>query len=126
MLSSCACEPLTTPPPGATDDAKLRIDNKKDEIASLEKNIEHEKEELENITSLNQDILGDIVISINKVEEQAIEYGHSFERELAYMVTDSNMKFVVTMQKLDVDISRKMQQIELLKNFNELMKGKYT
>lgn len=44
-----------------------------------------EKEELENITSLNQDILGDIVISINKVEEQAIEYGHSFERELSYM-----------------------------------------
>ena len=45
-----------------------------------------EKEELENITSSNQDILGDIVISINKVEEQAIEYGHSFERELSYML----------------------------------------
>ena len=45
-----------------------------------------EKEELENITSLNQDILGDIVISINKVEEQAKEYEHSLKRELAYMV----------------------------------------
>ncbi len=33
-----------------------------------------------------QDILGDIVISIPKVEEQAKEYGHSFERELAYML----------------------------------------
>ncbi len=32
------------------------------------------------------DILGDIVISIEKVEEQAKEYGHSFERELSYMV----------------------------------------
>lgn len=30
--------------------------------------------------------IGDIVISINRVEEQAVEYGHSFERELAYMV----------------------------------------
>ena len=29
---------------------------------------------------------GDIVISIPKVYEQAEEYGHSFERELAYMV----------------------------------------
>lgn len=33
-----------------------------------------------------EDVLGDIVISIEKVEEQAKEYGHSFERELAYMV----------------------------------------
>lgn len=33
-----------------------------------------------------EDILGDIVISIEKVEEQAKEYGHSFERELSYMI----------------------------------------
>ena len=32
------------------------------------------------------DVLGDIVISIEKVEEQAKEYGHSLERELSYMV----------------------------------------
>ena len=32
------------------------------------------------------DILGDIVISISRVYEQAEEYGHSFERELSYMV----------------------------------------
>ena len=31
------------------------------------------------------DVLGDLVISIPKVYEQAEEYGHSFERELAYM-----------------------------------------
>ena len=33
-----------------------------------------------------EDILGDIIISIEQVKIQAEEYGHSFERELAYML----------------------------------------
>ncbi len=45
-----------------------------------------EKEEIEKIDGINEDILGDIVISIERVEEQAKEYGHSFERELSYMI----------------------------------------
>ena len=44
-----------------------------------------EKKELENRQLLNLDILGDIVISIERVKAQSEEYGHSFERELAYM-----------------------------------------
>ena len=49
-----------------------------------------EKEELElkikNKDFKHEDILGDIIISIEKVEEQAKEYGHSFEREFSYML----------------------------------------
>ena len=49
-----------------------------------------EKEEIDekirNHDFEHEDVLGDIVISIEKVEEQAKEYGHSFEREFAYMV----------------------------------------
>ena len=49
----------------------------------------YEKEELDNLELKNEDVLGDMVISIEKVESQAKEYGHSFERELAYMVVHS-------------------------------------
>lgn len=50
-----------------------------------------EKEELDNIIEIQKknlvpEPIGDIVISIEKVEEQAKEYGHSFERELSYMI----------------------------------------
>lgn len=49
-----------------------------------------EKEELEQKIKDNdfehEDILGDIVISIEQVEKQAKEYGHSFEREFSYMI----------------------------------------
>ncbi len=43
-----------------------------------------EKEEIHYITE--EEALGDIVISIDRVKQQAEEYGHSFERELAYML----------------------------------------
>ena len=49
-----------------------------------------EKEEIDEKIQNNdfefEDVLGDIVISLEQVEVQAQEYGHSFERELAYMV----------------------------------------
>ena len=49
-----------------------------------------EKEELEKIIEskgiIYEDVLGDIVVSIEKVTQQAMEYGHVFERELSYMI----------------------------------------
>ena len=49
-----------------------------------------EKEELdskiENGNFEHEDILGDIIICMQKVEEQAKEYEHSFEREFCYML----------------------------------------
>ena len=49
-----------------------------------------EKTELDSMVETGKndipETIGDIIISVERVEEQAKEYGHSFERELAYMV----------------------------------------
>lgn len=48
-----------------------------------------EKDEIENLKVNGneiEDTLGDIMISVQRVEEQAKEYGHSFEREFSYML----------------------------------------
>lgn len=51
----------------------------------------YEREEIPNLReepkSNIEEILGDIIISIPKIKEQAEEYGHSYERELAYLTT---------------------------------------
>ena len=49
-----------------------------------------EKEEIKDFLKSKhcniKEVLGDIVVSVEKVKEQAKEYGHSFERELSYMI----------------------------------------
>ena len=63
-----------------TDVLSFPMFEKEDLIKFIEKSSEASD------VNIQGDILGDIVISIPKVYEQAEEYGHSFERELAYMV----------------------------------------
>jgi probable rRNA maturation factor len=45
-----------------------------------------EKKDLAKIKGDYVDVLGDIVISIEQVQIQAVKFNHSFERELAYMI----------------------------------------
>ena len=77
---------LTTPQEIRKINNEFRKIDKETDVLSFPM---YEKEELENLKLENEDILGDMVISIERVEEQAKEYGHSFERELAYMVVHS-------------------------------------
>lgn len=78
---------LTTPENIRTYNNKYRNIDKETDVLSFPM---FEKDELEQKIQkgdfLPEEVLGDIVISISKVEEQAVEYGHSFERELSYMV----------------------------------------
>ena len=50
--------------------------------------LEEENEEDFNPDS-GEAVLGDIVISVEKVEEQALSYGHSQEREFAFLIVHS-------------------------------------
>ena len=83
----CVTVTLTTPKRIQEINRQYRNIDKATDVLSFPM---FEKDELDNIIKNekfeNEDILGDIIISVEKVKEQAIEYGHSFERELSYMV----------------------------------------
>ena len=74
-----------------------------------------EKEEIDKIKNETEleytDILGDMVISIDQVEKQAVEYGHSFERELSYMVVHS-FYHLLGYDHIDEEDKKKMREKE--------------
>ena len=78
---------LTTPKQIQQINKQYRNIDKETDVLSFPM---YEKNELEKMIKENkfdhEDVLGDVIISIDKVERQAKEYNHSFERELAYML----------------------------------------
>ena len=73
-----------------------------------------EKQELEEMLKNGyevEDVLGDLIISIPKVKEQAVEYGHSFERELAYMVVHG-FYHLMGYDHMEEDDKKEMRQKE--------------
>ena len=82
---------LTTPENIRTYNNKYRNIDKETDVLSFPM---FEKNELEEIVkakkkNIIKEVLGDCIISVQRVEEQTQEYGHSFERELSYMVVHS-------------------------------------
>lgn len=81
----------------------------------------YEREEIENLKgdnlSVQEEILGDIIVSIEKVKEQAEEYGHSFERELAYLITHGCLHLLGYDHMIDEEkeIMRKHEELVLEK-----------
>ena len=67
-------------------------------------------------------ILGDIYISIDKVHKQALEYGHSFKRELSFLAVHGLLHLLGYdhMEKSDEEVMFKKQE-EVL-NYYEIYK----
>lgn len=77
---------LTTPQIIRKTNKEFRNVDKETDVLSFPM---FEKDEIANLKNKENDILevlGDIMISIERVKQQALEYNHSFERELAYML----------------------------------------
>lgn len=62
-------------------------------------------------------LLGDIVISLEKAAEQAIEYGHSYEREVGFLTVHSMLHLLGYdhIEEPDGDIMRAHEKIILQK-----------
>ena len=79
---------LTTPEEIRKLNAEYRNIDKETDVLSFPMFEKSEIDEIvkKQIKSPVEETIGDIVISIQRVQEQAVEYGHSFERELSYML----------------------------------------
>ena len=70
---------LTTPEHIHEINQEYRDVDRDTDVLSLDRKIKNHDFE-------HEDVLGDIIISLERVREQANEYNHSFEREFAYMI----------------------------------------
>lgn len=67
----------------------------------------------------NELILGDIMISLEHAHAQAIEYGHSFKREIAFLITHSLLHLIgYDHMEDDERIIMEMKQERILNSLN--------
>ncbi len=79
-----------------TNDARIRelnrtyreVDRPTDVLSfALQEQVEEEPD----IFGFEDSVLGDIIISVERAREQALEYGHSFQREIVYLAVHGTL-----------------------------------
>ncbi len=68
-------------------------------------------EDFENLEAGQELMLGDVVICVEQAEEQAVEYGHSRERELVYLFVHS-VCHLLGFDHMEEEEKREMRQRE--------------
>ena len=76
----------TTPVDIQAYNKEYRNIDKATDVLSFPMFEKEEEEKLKQEKSIVTEVLGDIIVNLSQVKMQADEYGHSFERELAYML----------------------------------------
>lgn len=67
----------------------------------------------------NELVLGDMVLSLEKAKEQSIEFGHSYEREVCYLVIHSILHLLGYDHMIEEDkVKMRSREEEILKKFN--------
>ncbi len=81
-----------------TDDEQIRILNREHrgidratDVLSFPMLDNPQNPQKYDMTEENKVLLGDIVISLERAERQAEEYGHGYEREIAFLIVHSMM-----------------------------------
>lgn len=91
---------------------KYRNLDKPTDVLSFPMYEHDELNKLKKIKVKSQMILGDIIVSMEKVVEQSVEYGHSKERELLYLITHGMLHLLGYdhMKKTEEKIMRKKEE----------------